>query len=95
MKKLFFLFFLLPLISIAQNGFVITGKVEGVSDGEVKITSAQEEAQLIAKAPVKAGSFTIKGNILEPGLYYITIGKEQPQHIFLENTAIKITFSDP
>ena len=93
MKKLVFIFFLLPLVSLAQNGFVITGKVEGVGDGEVKITSAQEEAQLVAKAPLKAGSFTVKGNIPEPGLYYITIGKEQPQHIFLENTAIKISGS--
>src|SRR5215218_414363 len=94
MKKVFFLFFLLPLVSLAQNGFVLTGKVEGVSDGEVKITSAQEEAQqVVAKAPLKSGSFTVKGNIPEPGLYYITIGKEQPQHIFLENTDIKITGS--
>lgn len=93
MKPIFFILLVFPFVAFAQNGFVITGNIAGVSDGEVKITSVQEDAQVIAKAPVKGGSFTVKGNIPEPGLYYITIGKEQPQHVFLENTAIKISGS--
>lgn len=93
MKKFVLFFLILPVLSFAQNGFVITGNVAGVGDGDVKITSAQEQSQLVAKAPLKNGTFTIKGEIPEPGLYFITIGKEQPQHIFLENTAIKISGS--
>lgn len=93
MKKFFFSALLLPLLSVAQDGFVITGTVAGEPDGEVKITSAQEDAQLVAKGNIKAGALNVKGQIPEPGLYYITISKEQPQHIFLENTAIKITGS--
>jgi peroxiredoxin len=90
MKKILSLFFFLPLFSLAQAGFVITGTVSGVADGDVKITSAQEQAQLVAKGTIKNGVLQVKGEVPEPGLYYITIGKEQPQHIFLENTAIKI-----
>ena len=93
MKKTFFIFLLLPFFSFAQNGFVITGNVSGISDGDVKITSVQEEAQLIAKGTVKNGSVSVKGNVPEPGLYWITLGNEQPQHVFLENTAIKINGS--
>lgn len=91
MKKILFLFLFLPFFSLAQNGFLITGNVAGVSDGDVKITSVQEEAQLVATGAVKSGVISVKGNVPEPGLYWITIGKEQPQHIFLENTPIKIT----
>lgn len=88
-KALLFLLFL-PVFSLAQNGFTITGTVAGVADGDVKITPAQEEAQLVAKGTIKGGNLTVQGNIPEPGLYWITLGKEQPQHIFLENTTIKI-----
>jgi hypothetical protein len=93
MKKVLFLFLLLPLFSLAQKGFVITGTVSGVADGDVKITSSQEQAQLLAKGTIRKGALNVKGNVTEPGLYFITIGKEQPQHIFLENTAIKINGS--
>lgn len=90
MKKALFFLLLFPLISLAQAGFTITGTVAGIADGDVKITAVQEEAQVVAKGTIKGGNITVKGNITEPGLYWITIGKEQPQHIFLENTAIKI-----
>lgn len=91
MKKILLLFLVLPLFSLAQSGFVINGTIAGITDGDVKITAVQEEAQLVAKGVIKGGNISVKGNIPEPGLYWITIGKEEPQHIFLENTTIKIT----
>ena len=93
MKKVLLLLLVLPLFSLAQNGFVITGNVTGFPDGEAKITSVQEEASLVAKGVIKGGNLSIKGSIPEPGLYWLTLGKEQPQHIFLENTAIKVSGS--
>jgi peroxiredoxin len=74
----------------AANGFVVTGNIQGLADGEVKITTTQGE-QVIAKGAAKNGVFTLKGNLDEPGLYWIILGKEQPQYLFLENTAIKIS----
>ncbi len=93
MKKILFIFLLLPFFTRAQNGFSISGTVADVADGDVKITAVQEEAQTIASGKIKGGSIEVKGSIPEPGLYWITIGKEQPQHIFLENNAIRLTGS--
>jgi peroxiredoxin len=93
MKKALFLFLLLPLFTLAQDGFVITGNVAGVPDGAITITSVQEGAQLLAKGTIKSGAISVKGSVPEPGLYWLTIAKEQPRHLFIENTAIKISGS--
>ena len=94
MKRLLILFFFLPLLSLAQTGFNIKGTVEGFAEGsEVKVTSSQDEKVVIAKGTLKGGAFDIKGNVVEPGLYYIKIGSAQAQHIYVENAPIKITGS--
>jgi peroxiredoxin len=74
----------------AATGFTVSGNIEGLVDGEVKITTTQGE-QVIAKGAAKNGVFSLSGNVAEPGLYWLTLGKEQPQYIFLENTPIRIT----
>lgn len=92
MKKILFALLLFPTMLWAQNsGFTVTGKVEGIKDGEVKILSTQEGAALVAKGESKGGVFTVKGTIPEPGLYWLEMAGEQPQHIYLENTDIKVT----
>ncbi len=75
MKKILFILTILPTILAAQNGgFVITGNVEGLKDGEVKITSTQDNNQLIAKGTIQDGNFVVKGAVPEPGLYWLTMG---------------------
>lgn len=74
----------------AAKEFVIAGNIAGLTDGEVKVTTTQGE-QVIASGAAKGGEFVLKGSVEEPGLYWITLGKEQPQYIFLENAAIKIS----
>lgn len=76
--------------AVAADGFVITGNIQGLADGDVMITSPQGQETLV-KGPAKNGAFSLKGSLPEPGLYWITYGKEQPQYIFLENSAITIT----
>lgn len=73
-----------------SEGFTITGTVQGLADGEVKITTTQGD-QTIATAIAKNGVFVVKGSVDEPHLYWLTLGSEQPQYIFLENSAIKVT----
>ena len=91
MKKILLLLTLLPTLLFAQNaGFSISGLITGLKDGEVKISSTQDQT-VLAKAPIKLGAFIVKGAVPEPGLYWITLGSEQPQHIYIENKAIKIS----
>lgn len=75
---------------IGPNEFSISGTIAGLVDGEVKVSTTQGD-QVIAKGAAKSGEFFLKGSLEEPGLYWITLGKEQPQYIFLENAAVKIT----
>jgi peroxiredoxin len=93
MKNFFIIFFLLPVTLFAQNSFTVTGKIAGVKDStETKLTSVQDQS-LLASGIVKGGTFTITGQLAEPGLYFLTIGTAQPQHIYLENSKISVTGS--
>jgi peroxiredoxin len=92
MKKLFFLLAFLPSLLFAQqNGFSIKGSVEGLKEGdEIKVTSTQDNS-ILAKGTVKGGGFTVDGTLPEPGLYWLVLGSEQPFHVYLENTNVKVS----
>jgi len=70
--------------------FTITGNVQGLGDAEVKISNIRDN-QVVATTKAKAGVFTVGGSVAEPGLYWLTLGNEQPRYLFLENSPIKIT----
>jgi peroxiredoxin len=91
MKNLFFLFSLLPSLLFAQTQFTVNGNVSGLPDGAVVRINNVNDNGLVAQSTVAKEKFTIKGSIPEPGLYWITMGKEQAQHVFLENADFKIT----
>ncbi len=94
MKTVFALLILLPAIGFAQSkkeSFTINGTVSGLTDGaDVKITNTNDNS-VIAKSKVEKGKFLLTGSITEPSLYYIVLGKEQPEHIFLENATMGIS----
>ena len=92
-KKVILAFF--PAFLLAQDkqvkGFVINGNISGLSDGEARLTTTQENQINIALGTMKQGVFTLQGSIPEPGLYYLILANEQPIYIYLENNPIKIT----
>lgn len=92
MKSILFLLFIVPSIVFAQQkAFTINGNVKGFSDGsEVKILSTTEEGKEIATTKTTNGKFVLNGTVAEPALYWLVIGKEQPQHIYLENSKITV-----
>ena len=94
MKNFLFFFALLPTLLFAQSqGFTLSGEVTGLPDGaEVRINNVNDNG-LVTKTTAKAGAFTLNGSIPEPGLYWITIGGEPAQHVFLENTSMKLVGS--
>jgi peroxiredoxin len=91
MKNLFFLFAFLPSLVFAQTEFALNGTVAGLPDGAVVHINNVNDNGLVAQSTVTKEKFSIKGSIPEPGLYWITMGKEQAQHVFLENTNVNIT----
>ncbi|HEX8314964.1 MAG TPA: TlpA disulfide reductase family protein [Flavisolibacter sp.] len=72
------------------EGYIISGNIQGLGDGDVKLTTPRDN-QVVATGQSKAGVFSIKGSVTEPGLYWLTLGNEQPRYIFLENATFKIT----
>ena len=91
MKNVFFLLAFLPSLLFAQTEFTVTGTVADLPDGAVVRINNVNDNGLVAQTTAAKGSFTVKGAIPEPGLYWITIGKEQAQHVFLENANLNIT----
>lgn len=93
MKQLVILFLFLPTLLFAQQkGFTITGNVSGITEGDVRITNLQGD-QVLADGKIANGQFTLKGVVSEPGLHMLYLGQEQPQYLFVENGAIRITGS--
>ncbi len=96
MKTFFSFFLLVPIFLFAQQtaqkpSFTITGHIKGLAEGTtVKILNTTDNNEL-TRGKVTKGSFTLTGSVPEPGLYYIELGKEKPQHIFLENSRIMVS----
>jgi len=91
MKTLFAFLLVLPLFGLAQIKFTVNGNVTGLANGaEIKITNTTDNAE-VGKAKSTNGKFSVTGTIIEPGLYYITLGTQQPQHIFLDEKVITIS----
>ncbi|MBS1621994.1 MAG: AhpC/TSA family protein [Bacteroidetes bacterium] len=93
MKQLLLLF-LVPVFSYAQtvnSSFEITGKVSNLNNGaEVKIINGNTKADL-AKTTVNNGEFTLKGSVIEPGLYALSLGNNSQFQFYLENSKIQIS----
>ena len=91
MKNVFFLLAFLPSLLFAQTEFTVNGTIAGLPDGAVVRINNVNDNGLVAQTTVAKEKFTVKGAIPEPGLYWITMGKEQAQHVFLEGTNVAIS----
>lgn len=94
MKNALLLLLLFPSFLLAQtgNGFVVTGNVNGLSEGtEIKLLTATQEERTLARTSVKDGSFILKGGVPEPGLYRLALGKQPVIYLFLENKNINVS----
>lgn len=82
----------LPIAGFSQaTGFTILGNVTGLQEGaEVKIITTQNEPQVIATGKAVKGKFMLKGNVEEPGLFFLVMDDAQPHYVFLDNSKIGI-----
>ncbi|SEW51073.1 TlpA disulfide reductase family protein [Chitinophaga arvensicola] len=83
---------LLPLYSLAEEGFVIKGKVSGIISGYVSVTDPAGKIQLPPKVRIVNGEFTYSGQLDHSALLDLKISTKNIR-VFLENTTYTIDCS--
>ncbi|RYD95996.1 MAG: DUF4369 domain-containing protein, partial [Sphingobacteriales bacterium] len=90
MKHLLTALLLLPAAAWAQKGFHIKGNIEGLKDStEIRISGQNNTP--IATTISRKGQFELNGELPEPQLAVLTIGKNQPLYLYIENTTITLS----
>lgn len=100
MKKLFFLFLLVPFFGFSQTAeknfsskdFEISGNVSGYENGTA-VSFLNQQTQVPEKqTTIENGKFLIKGNLTEPSFIVLVFGDQPPAiPLFIDNSNIKIT----
>ncbi|MFB6457265.1 redoxin domain-containing protein [Chitinophaga sp. Hz27] len=86
---------LAPLVSLAEDGFVIKGKVNGIISGSVSITLREDgpdgeiNSLLSPKVKIENGEFTYSGKLDHPQPVLLKISTKT-FIVFLENTSYSI-----
>ncbi len=74
-----------------ENGFELTGKLDGITEGKVILMSS-ENRDKSDSAKIENGSFTFKGNVAEPCQYYLQVeGKQGMISFYAENAKMTLT----
>ena len=101
MKKLTYLFATAALLAACSGnqGYTVTGSVEGASDGDMVYLKKAEGRQLVSldSAVIKNGTFTFKGMQDTTANRYLVYGEEDKEmhamDFFLENGTITVNFA--
>jgi peroxiredoxin len=93
MQRWLILLLMIPLGSLAQTGFVVTGTVTGLADNsKVSINDLNNPTDTLAKGIVKNGTFVLKGTIAEPNLHQLNFaGVMKKALLFIGNDNVTIT----
>lgn len=103
MKRIIYLFFVLPIFAFSQvkpsekkeaadQGFEISGDVTGYDDG-TSVSFLNDQTGLPEKqTTIEKGKFFIKGQVPEPSFKVLVFGDQPPVvPLFLDNSKIKIS----
>lgn len=96
MKKLCFLFLLMPVWVMAQKasqpGFTIKGAIKGLAENSVvTLTNFNDETDTVARTLVKKGLFTLTGTVGEPNIYQVNFHEAQKKFLmFIGNENISL-----
>lgn len=93
MHKFLWSLLLLPFSVIAQQKFVITGKLTGLPEGtQVSLSDPNKPGDTLAQAEVLNGVFSLQGKVAEPNLYQISFGRPQQKSVlFIGNDRVNIS----
>lgn len=95
MKVIAGIFLLSPLAMQAQKGFEMKGNIAGLEDKSVVfLIDANNPTDTISKTIANKTTFTLKGNIESPQLYYLGFaGQQKKTAMFLDNSKMTVTGS--
>ncbi len=91
-KTLFSLVLILALASCKQEGYRITGEIQGIEEGKVYLLKAEtREMVKVDSVTLTNGAFTFTGSVEYPGLYMIEAENAEGRlRFFLENSTVTI-----
>ena len=101
MKRLFYLFALLPLLGMGQTsanainnttgGFEISGDISGYPDGTSVSFLNQQTGTPEKQTTFQNGKFVVKGQLTEPSFVILVFGDQPPAvPLFIENSKVEI-----
>ena len=101
MKRIFFLFVLLPFLGTAQTsanainnstgGYEISGNISGYPDGTTVSFLNQQTGVPEKQTTFQNGKFEVKGQLTEPSFIILVFGDQPPAvPLFIENSKVKI-----
>ncbi len=90
MKKLLIVL-LLPIVSIAQNGYTLKGNVKGLKDSTL-VFLQDIQGNTVAQDYAKAGKFTLNGKVSDISFFQLSfIGTQESTELFLGNENVTVT----
>ncbi|MDO4755574.1 MAG: TlpA disulfide reductase family protein [Parabacteroides sp.] len=97
MKQFFMAALAVILLASCQEtpkGYVINGEVEGLTEGQVYLKSFRNKMFFdVDTVEILNGKFSFKGEVEQPLLFAIAIGKSYPAQLFVENTTMTVKMS--
>jgi len=91
MKQCVLILAILPMLAAAQNKLHITGKIKGISEGElISVTDVNRPSDTLARGKVSNGVFELNGALKEAMMLNINLGANRKLITFLDNSQVKI-----
>lgn len=90
MKRIFTALLLFPAMAWSQEGFRIKGSIGGLKDStEIRLTT--QNNAVLATGFSRKGQFELAGQVPEPQLATLTVGKNTPLYLYVENSVITLS----
>ncbi|MBI1341808.1 MAG: redoxin domain-containing protein [Terrimonas sp.] len=73
-----------------KDSFTVKGSIVGLSNGVLVKLLNTNDNMVLASDTIHNYKFSLKGHLQEPDIYWLVIGNESPQYLYLENSDISV-----
>ena len=74
----------------SENRFRLKGTLEGITDGNIILSSAENDKQPADTFKIEKGKFVVAGNIPKPSRYYLQVEKRTRVEFYAENARMTL-----